>query len=93
MSYDDLMQVLGALESKVDTLTGTVQRLRVERDQLKDELSNTRHALQETENQLEISKQKLNEISEQSGSNDSFKDEVRQRIYALVEKIDQLEND
>ncbi len=93
MSYEELMQVLGALESKVETLTGTVQRLKVERDQLKQELSNTKRSLQDTEGKLEASEKKLAEMSQQAGSDDSHKEEIRQRINALIEKINQLEGE
>jgi len=91
MSYDELMQVLGALEQKVETLVDTVQQLRRERDQLEEELVNAKHTLQETENRLEASQEKLAEIYEQTGSTNSHKEEIRRRISALVDKINQME--
>jgi len=99
MSYDELMQVLGALESKVGDLSKTIQRLKMERDQTKEELSKIQRNNETLQKELKASQNRVHELESQiqagdtnaASQHDENREEIRQRIHALVEKISRLE--
>lgn len=77
MTNDKLLEVLGALDKKVEDLLLNIQELKEERDLLKQNLDEvTRHR---------------DELSLQLNSSDSAKTEVKQRIQAILQKIEQME--
>ncbi|MBI1387990.1 MAG: hypothetical protein GC154_06040 [bacterium] len=77
MNAENLMEILGALDKRVDELVGRLRQTTAERDQLKKQLEETTQRNEELELELMAS------------SDD--KSEIRQRIQTIIQKIESME--
>jgi len=77
MSIENVLEILDALEQRVEELVGTVRVLKTERDQLRQK--------------LEEAEQQRDGLNRDLASFQESRAEVRQRIQAMIDKIEQLE--
>lgn len=94
---DDQMELIGPdgdqlieeLAKKIDSAVSTIRDLRKERDALRDELE----AANERLGELEQSGERLDELEREAGRFEEQKGEIRNRIEALLEKFERLEEE
>ena len=84
MNMENLMEVLEALDRKVENLVITVRRLESERNELRGQLDRS------NQEKLQIIQEKENIELEMMAVEDN-RAEIRSRIQSMLEKINQLE--
>ncbi len=77
MSDENLVNALEALDQRVEELVGTIKDLRHERDVLRQEVEAANNAREEMES-------KLNSLN-------GNKDDIRNRIESIIEKINAVQ--